>query len=155
MANDNTLATQQDAMASETDSTPDLPGTLRKSPYQNAYTTVLDLIAAQSKQWAAEEPAGDTLDTALSVLETLRSKVQTMHDEPRDANTVGSWYVGTSADGTRTAFKSPTIPSEKSASFAKYVRVFGKFHTENGASFRVKHGIKADDTMVFSRKASV
>jgi len=150
MANDNTLATQQDAMASETDSTPDLPGTLRKSPYQNAYTTVLDLIAAQSKQWAAEEPAGDTLDTALSVLETLRSKVQTMHDAPRSDNAVGSWYVGVAADGKVSSFKSATVPSEKSASFAQYKRVF-RMHTEGGAAFRVKYGIKADDVAIWNR----
>ena len=163
----NELDVLQAAMTSETAVAPE-PGKVRKSPYQNAYQSVLRLINNTTpdeenplglvQQWS-EGPEKETderiLSAVLGVLETLRAKVQKLHDTPRDDDSVpGKHYVGINADGSRVAFKASNVPTETTASCLLFKVVIGPFHSAGGASYAVEKGRKADDPLVFHRKGA-
>ena len=156
----NDLDTLQQAMNDQVETTEQKK--TRASARTNAFQAVLDLITNAStdnpgmiEQWNAEEPEGDIRDAVLSALETLRTKVQSLKDEPRDpSEAIGKWYLGIHSDGTRKAFKSAATPTEKSVSCALFNVVTGPYHTRGGAEFAEKNGRKADDALVFNRRGT-
>jgi hypothetical protein len=172
MANDNTetLDNQQSAMATDATANTD-EVKVRKSPYQNAFRMVLDLITytptnAEDKtppgliqQWSDETAEGETnleiREAVVGALDRLREKIQKLHDEPRDDESIpGAWYVGCMSDGSRKAFKFAGTPSEKSAQCVQFKWVCGKFHSAGGAAYVEKHGRGSDTPLVFHRKGT-
>lgn len=163
MGNDS-QAVQQSAMAEQTGAATDETSKGdRKGPYYNCSNDILAMIdhtpekdsdvpPGMIQKYMTEEPEGDERTAVLNALSFLRDKIVAFRDSPRDpATTVGKWYVGVTSEGNREAFKSASVPNERSSNFASFKRVVGPFHTGGGAAHRAKYGIKGDDVSVFHR----
>lgn len=163
MANDN-REVQQNAMAEQTGAaTDETTGKMRKTPYHNAYQSVIDLIdltpgqdseeqPGMIQKYLADEPEGDERTAVINALSFLRDKLVAMRDTPADPSTVvGRHYVGILGDGNRSHFKSASVPSEKSAQYASFKIVLGPFSTAGGAEYCVNKGRKSADLCVFHR----
>jgi len=99
-----------------------------------------------------DEIACSVRDAVIGVLSLLDAQIVTFRDLPRDpSEATGKHYVGVNGDGTRSHFKSSTVPTEKSSNAVNFKIVLGPFGTFGGAEYCVTKGRKAADTCVFHR----